>query len=354
MTESTATPLPLTIGLDLGARKTHACILGTDGEPQEERAIATSREGISALLERHVGARVVLEASTPARWIAALAKKRGHEVIVANPRNIPLLTASSRKSDRNDAKLLAKLGRVQPELLSPVELRDDRYQAVRTLLFARRQLVTQRTALINCVRAEVRVLGHSLPSVGSRLFASKCRGSIPRELEPALLPLLDVIEMLTARIADFDRQVEQISKESFPETAILRLVYGVGPLIALAFVATIGDPRRFKRSRSVGAYFGLVPRSSQSGNRNPTLSISKEGDRFMRSLLVSAATRILRDNGKDCDLKRIGDRIAKGGDKRSKAKARIAVARRLAVLMHRLLVTGEVYEPLRNSESQAA
>jgi transposase len=352
--DSTPHQLPLTLGLDLGARKTQVCVLSPDGRRLEERSVATTQSSIDALLSRFPGARVVLEASTSARWIASLAKGRGHEVIVANPRKIPIVTASIRKCDRNDARLLAELGQVRPELLSPVELREDRYQAMRTLLFARGQLVETRTSMINFVRAEVRMHGYSLPDWGARYFAAKSRSAIPEALQDVLEPIIDVIESLTRRIADYDARIEAHSKTDFGETALLTQIFGVGQLIALAFVATIGDPKRFKHSRSVGAYLGLVPRSSQSGGRNPTLGITKCGDRFLRSLLVSAATRILGPHGPDSDLRRLGMKIGAGGDKRAKAKARIAVARHLAVLMHRLLSTGEVYEPLRNSEPAAA
>lgn len=352
---STATAtLPLTLGLDLGARTTQVCALGPGGNRIEERSIKTTRDAIDHLFERFPNARVVLEASTSARWIAALAKDRGHETVVANPRNIPIVTANMRKCDRNDARLLAELGQVKPNLLSPIQLREDRYQAGRTLLFARGQLVTSRTSMVNFVRSEVRMFGFSLPSCSTPSFPNKVRSLIPDGLAGALMPVLDVTESLTQRIREYDRQVEELSATEFPETALLRQVHGVGPLIALAFVVTIGDPQRFRRSRSVGAYLGLVPRISQSGGHNPTLSITKQGDHFLRSLMVSAATRILGPHGVDSDLRRYGLAIAAPGDTRAKAKARIAVARRLAVLLHRLLKSGEVYEPLRRSTDAAA
>jgi transposase len=136
---------------------------------------------------------VVLEASTSARWIAALAESQGHEVIIANPRDIPIVKASVRKCDRHDARLLAELGQVKPGLLSPVHLRSDRYQAVQTLLFARAQLVSQRTSLINFVRAEVRLLGFSLPDCSSKSFASKLGPSISDSLKQAINPLLEIL-----------------------------------------------------------------------------------------------------------------------------------------------------------------
>lgn len=356
MTNSTTDPtnLPLTLGLDLGARTTQVCALAPDGTRIEERTLKTTKEAVGALLERFPGARVALEASTSARWIDSLARSRGHETVIANPRNIPIVTASMRKCDRNDARLLAELGQVKPSLLSPVQLRSDRYQRVRTLLFARSLLVRSRTSLINMVRAEVRTFGSSLPSCSAASFPKTVRRLIPEVLAPALAPILDAISSMTKQIDGYDSEVTKLSLKEFPETAALRQVHGVGPLIALAFVATIGDPKRFRKSRSVGAYVGLVPRVSQSGGRNPTLSITKQGDHFLRSLLVSSATRILGPFGPDSDLRRFGLAIQRTGDKRSKAKARIAVARKLAVLLHRLLMTGEVYEPLRASGSDAA
>lgn len=356
MIQSIATPAiaPVTLGLDLGARRTQVCVLASDGSRLEERAIATTMESIEELLERFPGARVVLEASTSARWIDGLARSKGHETIVANPRRIPIITANVRKCDRNDARLLAEIGQIKPDLLSPVTLRDERYQRVRTLLFSRALLVQSRTSFVNHVRTECRNHGRSLPQCATTSFAKKVRAIVPKHLRSPLQPMLDNIEVLNASIAGYDAQIVEISKTEFPETSVLRQVHGVGPLIALAFVATVGEPSRFAKSRSVGPYLGLVPRISQSGGRNPTLSITKHGDGFMRSLLVSAATRILGPFGEDSDLRRFGLAIQGSGDKRSKAKARIAVARKLAVLLHRLLVTGEVYEPLRNSDVDAA
>jgi len=353
MTESTTLHLPLTIGLDLGSATTQVAVYGPDRKRIEERKISTTRRGLGGLLERFPGARVVMETSTASRWINSFAQELGHEVIIANSRCIPVITASIRKCDRNDARLLAELGQIQPHLLSPVQLREDRYQEVRTLLFAREQLVRQRAALVMFVRSEVKVLGHHLPSAGTNVFAKKCRPLIPAGLHSALSPVLDQIQSACVGIEAYEKRVEELSRTSFPETALLRQVHGIGPLIALAFVVTIGDPRRFAKSRIVGAYFGLVPRLNQSGMSNPRLGITKAGDRFMRSLLVSAATRILGPKGVDSDLRRYGERVLSTGGGRASGRARIAVARKLSVLLHRLLVTGEVYEPFRNSPEEA-
>ena len=346
--------LPLTIGLDLGSDSSQCAIYGTNGERIEERQISTTHGALTTLFELHLGARIVMEASTPTRWINNLAMRLGHEVIIANPRNIPLITANTRKCDRNDARLLGELGQIKPSLLSPVLLRADHYQEVRTLLFARALLVKQRTSLVTFVRCEVKSVGKSLPSCGTKCFAKKSRSLIPTRLTASLHPTLDLIEAVTVAIDQYDKQIEKLSEEKYPETQVIRQVHGVGPLIALAYVVTIGGPERFAKSRTVGAYFGLVPRICQSGKSNPELSITKTGDRYMRTLLVSAATRILGPHGEDSDLRRYGERIIAQGGKRAKGRARIAVARKLAVLLHRLLATGEVYEPLRNSDKSAA
>jgi transposase len=165
----------------------------------------------------------------------------------------------------------------------------------------------------------------------------------------ALLPLLEVLEHLTSQVRGFDKKIEDLSKLEYPQTDVLRRVRGVGPLVALAYVVTIGDPKRFEDSRNVGAYLGLVPRSYQSGASDPHLRISKQGDRMLRTLLVNAATHIMRRSSPDSSLKRLGKRIANRGNPRDRARARVAVARKLAVILHHLLRTGEVYEPLRGA-----
>ena len=354
MQHTTTRSYPLTIGLDLGNKDTQCAVYGSDGARVEERKVTNNREQLTALFTRFPDARIVMEASTSTRWIHNLAVELGHEVVVANPRSIPIITASVKKCDRNDARLLAELGQVRPELLNPIKFRDDRYQAVRALLFARAQLVKQRASLVTFIRSEVRVLGFSLPSCGTKVFVKTCRKMVPTELRLALNPMFDSIDSLSAGVDTYNGHIEELSEGPFAETQVLRQVHGVGPLVALAFVATIGDPARFEKSRTIGAYLGLVPRMKQSGRLNPDLGITKCGDRYMRSLLVSAATRILAPAGADSDLRRFGERIIGGGGRRARARARIAVARKLGVLLHRLLCTGEVYEPLRNTPDVSA
>jgi transposase len=188
-----------------------------------------------------------------------------------------------------------------------------------------------------------------LPKCPARSFHNRAPEHIPEALMPALGPILEQIGSLTQRIRDYERELETIAKEHYPETELLRQVEGIGPLTALSFVLTLEDPYRFERSRCVGAYLGLVPASDQSGERDPQRRISKEGDEMLRKLLVGSAHYILGPFGSDSDLRRHGEKIASRGGKNAKKRAVVAVARKLSVLLHHLWVSAEVYDPLYNT-----
>jgi transposase len=190
-----------------------------------------------------------------------------------------------------------------------------------------------------------------LPKCPASSFHNKAAEHIPEALLPALGSILETIGSLTGRIREYDRKLETISKEHYPQTELLRQVEGVGPLTALTFVLTLEDPYRFEKSRSVGAYLGLVPARDQSGDRDPQRRISKEGDEMLRRLLVSGAHYILGPFGKDSDLRRHGEKIASRGGKNAKKRAVVAVARKLAVLLHSLWISAEIYEPLLKTPS---
>jgi transposase len=238
---------------------------------------------------------------------------------------------------------------VDPKLLYPLKHRGEESQAHMAIVRSREALVGTRTQLVNHVRGAVKSFGGRLPKCPARSFHKRAAAHIPEALWPALGPILETIASLTQRIRDYERQLETISKEHYPETELLRQVEGVGPLTALTFVLTVEDPSRFEKSRSVGAYLGLVPAKDQSGERDPQKRISKEGDEMLRRLLVSGAHYILGPFAKDSDLRRHGEKLSSRGGKNAKKRAIVAVARKLAVLLHRLWVTGEVYEPLYNA-----
>lgn len=349
MQQHTAAQFIPTVGLDLGSKNTHVACLDSSGRLVRDFQVETTKVDLAELFDKHKGCRVVMEASSQAHWIFSLAVERGLEVVVANPRRVPLITTNIRKCDRNDAVLLAEIGQLRPDFLCPVNLRSMRFQYVRQMIFARDILVAKRTSMVTFVRSIVKEVGERLPTCGANCFSKKMRGLLPSSRREILEPLLDVIGVLTEKIASYDRKLEALATVGFPEVAILQQVHGVGMLTALAYIATIGDPTRFAKSRSVGAYLGLVPGSKQSGEYNPEMRITKCGDAYMRRLLVSAASKLLGPFGADSDLRRFGLSIIDKGGKRAKSRARIAVARKLAVLLHALLKTGEVYEPLRNS-----
>jgi transposase len=189
------------------------------------------------------------------------------------------------------------------------------------IIRSREALVSARTQLVNHVRGAVKSFGHRLPKCPARSFHKRAAEHVPEALWPALGPILETIGSLTERIRDYERQLETISEERYPETELLRQVEGVGTLTALSFVLTLEDPHRFEKSRSVGAYLGLVPATERSGDRDPQKRISKEGDEMLRRLMVGSAHYILGPFGKDSDLRRHGEKIASRGGKNAKKRA---------------------------------
>jgi transposase len=341
----------MTGGLDLGDRYSHLCLIDTQsGEAMEEGRLHTTPEAIRRRFASERPMRIAIEAGTHSPWVSRLLEECGHEVLVANPRRTRLIYASKRKTDQIDAENLARLARLDPKLLYPLEHRGEESQAHLAIIRSRQALVGTRTQLVNHVRGAVKSFGGRLPKCPARSFHKRAAEHIPEALRPALGPILEQIGSLTERIRDYERQLETISKESYPrETGLLRQVEGVGALTALTFVLNLEDPYCFERSRSVGAYLGLVPATDKSGDRDPQRRISKEGDEMLRKLLVSSAHYILGPFGSDSDLRRHGQKIASRGGKNAKKRAAVAVARKLCVLLHRLWVSAELYDPLYNA-----
>ncbi|MDQ3835211.1 MAG: IS110 family transposase [Actinomycetota bacterium] len=350
--------LEVTAGLDLGDRYTRLCLIDTQsGEVIEESRLATTPEAFERRFSTSEPIRVAIEASTHSPWVSRLLESCSHEVLVANARKVRLIYGEARKSDKLDAENLARLARLDPKLLSPLKHRGEASQAHLALVRSREALVSTRTKLVNHVRGAVKSFGGRLPKCSAQSFHKKVAANIPEPLKPALEPLLETIESLTTRIRQFDGALEALAEELYPETKLLRQVNGIGLLSALAFVLILETPERFETSRMVGAYTGLVPARHQSGESDPQKRISKRGDQMLRRLLVSSSQYILGPFGEDSDLRRHGLKIAERGGKRAKRRAVVAVARKLAVLLHRLWLTGELYEPLYNahlSEGEAA
>lgn len=353
MKKNTAEFAGRTVGMDVGDEYCHLAALDCEGELVEETRITTSRKSVDAYFARIPRSRVVVEAGTHSRWISRIIEKGGHEVIVANPRRLALIYGSDSKSDRNDAVSLARLGRVDVNLLSPIKHRDERAHADLVVIRSRDVLVKSRTQMVNHVRGITKSFGVRLRKCSTDSFHRHVResmDSIPEVLHPAVVPMLDVIEDLSKRIHGYDKSVEDIARKRYPETERLRQVAGVGPLTALAYVLTIEDPDRFPTSRKVGSYLGLRPRRDASGSRDPALRITKAGNSTMRRLLVGSAQYILGPFGPDCDLRRWGMKLTERGGKNAKKRAVVSVARKLSVLLHRLWVTGADYDPMRSAK----
>ena len=339
----------LTIGLDLGDRWSFYCVLDEAGKVLVEQKLATTPEVMKRIFEQQPRSRVVLETGTHSPWVSRLLTELGHEVIVAHAQKVQLITKSSRKDDRHDARTLARLARIDPELLGPVRHRSAQAQISLTVIRARAELVSARTALVNAARGLVKSYGQRLPRCGTQQVSRALAAELKAELREALEPLLREVESLNERIKEYDVRMEKIAKESYPQVALLKQVKGVGTQIALTYVLTLEDPYRFPKSREVGCFLGLRPGRRNSGKSEPQKKISKEGDRYLRTMMVQGAHYILGPFGEDSDLRRWGLKLAERGGKNAKKRAVVAVARKLAVLLHRLWVTGEVYEPLHNS-----
>ena len=340
----------LTIGVDLGDCWSFYCVLDEAGKIILEQKAATTPEAIKQTFAKIPRGLIALETGTHSPWISRLLTELGHEVIVAHAQKVELITKSNRKDDRHDARTLARLARIDPELLGPVRHRSAKAQIHLTVIRARAELVSARTALVNAARGLVKSYGQRLPKCGTQQVSRELAAGLSKELREVLQPLLKEIESRNERIQECDERMEKIAQEVYPEVSLLKQVKGVGTQIALTYILTIDDPYRFPKSRELGCFLGLRPGRRNSGQSEPQKGISKEGDRYLRTMLVQGAHYILGPFGEDSDLRRWGLKLAERGGKNAKKRAVVAVARKLAVLLHRLWVGGEVYEPLRNSQ----
>ena len=331
-----------TIGVDLGDKMSRYAILNEEGLAVEEGSFRNSVESLAKHFGKRGRARVALEVGTQSAWIAREFSKLGHEVIVANARELKWITASDTKNDRNDALKLARLARADRNLLAAVEHRTAQQQSELAVIRARDSLVRSRTLLVNTARSLAKGFGLRLPASITHTFGARALAQLAGHLRPAMSGLLEQIDALGVKIRDYDERIAEVAAQH-PEVERLASVPGVGTLTATTFVLTLGRKERFANSRDVGSFLGLRPRQKQSGERDPRLGISKSGDRYLRKLLVQCAHHILGHWGKDSSLRQWG--LSKSDGSSSKKWAVIAVARKLAVLLHRMWTTGEIFKP---------
>ncbi|MFC5861693.1 IS110 family transposase [Acidicapsa dinghuensis] len=335
----------LTIGIDLGDIWSHYCTLNQDGEVIDRGRFRTKAKAIEKWFKDLPSTRVAMEAGVHSIWISEQLQALGHEVIVANVRELRAISHSDRKSDDVDAEKLARYARLDPEILRPISHRTVEQQEALTLIRARELLVRLRTAAVNAVRGLTKACGHRMPASSTKCFAQRGQAAMPPGLKLALGPILAQIAEMTLKIKQYDREIQRMTQTEYTETQSMMTIHGVGHITALTFVLTLGDKTRFHRSRDVGCYLGLRPKRSQSGERDPQLGITKAGNAYLRSLLIECANHILRPHGRDSALRQWGLHLAARGGKQAKNKSVVAVARKLAVLLHHLWTTQEPYIP---------
>lgn len=341
------------VGIDLGDKHCEVCVFNGAGEVQERLRLPMKGKDLEGYFGKLGRSRVALEAGGQSRWVAEVIERCGHEVYVSNVRKVAYISASDDKDDPGDAYKLAELVHFKPQLLHPIQHRSREAQTDLSWIRAREALVESRTQLVNTVRGMSKAFGERLGKCSVEAFPAKRAEQVPEEIRGAVAPLLEMIDQLNEKIAYYDQMEEHIARQRYEKHSLLRQVDGVGVHTALSFMLTIGEAERFEKSRMVGPFLGLRPRKQDSGESRPQLGITKAGDEYLRKTLTNCAHHILGPLGKDSDLRRAGQRICERGGKNAKKRAVIAVARKLAVLLHRLWITGEVYEPLRNSKKKA-
>ena len=341
------------IGIDLSDRTGRFYAIDDEGKKIAEGTIALRTPELEKWAMSIARTVIAIEAGTHSPWISRLLARCGHEVIVANPVKVALITKNVQKTDPVDAQYLARLARFDRELLFPIQHRGEQAQIDLQVIRTRDTAVKLRTTAIGHVRGAVKSFGGRLSQCSTEAFVNTTRKEVPEALKTALDPMFVQIDQLTKMINGYERQILKLVEQRYPEVERVAQIKGVGALTGLAYVLVLEDAKRFADSRSVGPYLGLTSKKDQSGESDPQRGITKAGDRLLRRLLVQSAHYIQGPFGVDSDLSRHGEKIAARGGKRAKKRATIAVARKLSVLMHRLWVSGETYEPLRNSTNTA-
>lgn len=333
-----------TVGMDMGDKKHNICILDADGKVLTRSTVSNTARGIRKYFSKLSPCLIAMEAGTHSRWVSQILEELEYEVLVGNPRKLRVIWDSENKNDDRDAEMLARIARFDRELLYPIHHRGNDTQADLAIIKARDMLVKTRSMLVTHARGIVKSFGERIGSCSTASFHKRLDAEMPDTLRPALEPILKSIMEINEQIRICDYKLRDLINK-YPETEKLLAITGVGPVTVLAYILTLEDNERFKKSRDVGPYLGLTPKRDQSGMSDKQLGITKAGDTYTRTMLVGCAQYILGVHGPDCDLRRTGLKIAERGGKNGKRRAVVAVARKLAVLMHHLWKSDEPYEP---------
>lgn len=328
-------------GLDLGKKTGRFCVMNEARKAVEESWVKVSSVELTKAFSERPPMRVVIEASTKAFWVADVLSELGHEVVVVDPGRTKAIGSSLIKNDKLDARVLATL--CAANVLAEVDKPSAEQRYARMPVVARDALVRGRVKLTNCVRSMLDSEGIVMPSCGTDVFAQKARAvveEIPEGIRMGVEPLLDSIEMLSERIASCDEALKQQSRRD-PQVKLLMTAPGVGPVVAMCFLLAIRDVGRFKSSRQVASYFGLVPSLYQSGKTNRRGGITKHGNRQGRWALTVAASHVLRTT-KASALREWGVGLS---GRVGRKTAVVAVARKLAGVLWSMLRNNKPFEP---------
>ena len=344
-----------TIGADVSDRTTKICVM-TKADGGERRIVvettcATTETGFEEAFSKFDRSwPVVFETGTHCRWMDRLFRKMGFRTIIGNPGKIPSITKSNTKNDRNDARELARLALADPAMLHPVFLRGETFQQMLRFHHARNMLISQRTQTINQIRGFAKSMGHRIERTSTERFHELGKAEWPEELEECAWPLMGSLKTINLKIKAYDKLIARLAERPEFKAMVerVRAVYGVGIIGSTVFIAAIGGrPDRFGHARDVGAYLGMTPKQDKSGDDDKQLHITHAGTEIVRTALVECAGIVMMSNAKDTDLKLKGLRIAMRGGKIARRKAKVAVARGLAVAMLALLKDPErEYVPL--------
>jgi len=325
-------------GLDVSLRSCAVCIADTKGEVVFERDLACEVGDISNCLREfaHPIERIGFEAGTMSQHLFFGLQAEGFDVVCMEARQVnAALSAMRNKTDKNDARGIAQI--LRTGWFNPVHMKSREAHGQRALLSSRKALLNKTIDLANEVRGLLKIFGLRLPkTVSHGSFDGVVRPLVQMDdvLTHALLPLLDARVALYQHYLELDRRVKRAA--SHDEVCMrFMTVPGVGPIAALTFKAAVDDPSRFKSSRTVAAHFGLTPRRYQSGESDNPGRISRAGDRDVRSTLYSAANAMLMRTMAASQLKSWGMRLMRTKGRR---RAVVAVARKLAVLLHRMWI----------------
>ena len=344
-----------TIGIDVSDRTSKVCMVtkaGGERRVVEEKTVKTTKAGFREYFaDKDKSVPVAFETGTHCRWMRDLIRDElGFRVYVANPAKLPTIARSNTKNDRNDARELARLLLADPEMLHPVELRGEEYQAMIRYAKARDAAMGVRTKLTNMFRGFAKAMGERIEECAPEKFADLNRSAWPEELRGVVRPMLKLLKEANAAIRRYERMIRSLSRRDGFKDKVERVkeVYGVGEIIAPVFVAVIGgDVSKFDKARDIGPVLGFTPKQDQSGTVDRQLHATKAGDKLMRRLLIEGANVVMKESSRDTDLKLRGLRIRMRGGKIAKAKSKVAVARGLAVTMTALLMKPDMkYVPL--------